>query len=138
MKKMILIIVAMMAVVPSQLTQGKEDKVNQFEVRTMTYTHLNENEAIPVKGIQMDIDGEQVNILTDLAHETYIINDNVENGENYIIFKSSGKIEKVKKGSYDFTYENEFLNDGKLASLRSDVLDLLYTNENIINKTVAK
>lgn len=122
MKKEIIvsIAIAVFGLSPLMETQA-EPTMNQFEVRTMPYAQLDDKEAIPVKFLQFDIEGEQVNVLTDLAHEIHIVEDNLENGKNYIIFMENGNIKMIKEGFYQFSYESDFAENAQLSMVREKV-----------------
>lgn len=122
MKKEIIVSLAIAVFGLSPLVETQaEPTMNQFEVRTMPYAQLEGNEAIPVKFLQFDIEGEQVNVLTDLAHEIYIVEDDLENEKNYIIFMESGNIEMIKEGFYQFSYESDFADNVQLSTVREKV-----------------
>ena len=136
MKKIIMTTILTLAIAGNVMAKTDHDisMYNQYDVLNMPINNSNTEYALPLKAMEFDIDGEPVMILTDFYGNTFVTEEELENGENYVVFfNEQDEITKIKKSDYIFTYEKEFLYDDNIASARTKAIDLSLKN-NIDNE----
>ena len=136
MKKVILTSVLTLLLAGNVMAETKEETVlyNQYDVLNMPINNSNTEYALPLKAMEFDVDGEPVMILTDFYGNTFVTEEELENGGNYVVFfNEQDEITEIKKTDYSFTYEKEFLYEDNIASARTKAIDLSLKN-NIDNE----
>ena len=129
MKKVILTSVLTLLLAGNVMAGTKEEDsasiYNQYDVLNMPINNSNDTYVLPMKALEFDIDGNPVIILTDMYGNTHLISEQLQTGENYIVFfNTDDTIQKVKKSDYYFTYEKEFLVNDNIASARQVAKEL--------------
>lgn len=131
MKKIVMTAILTLALAGNVMAKTDHDNsmYNQYDVLNMPINNSNTEYALPLKAMEFDIDGEPVMILTDFYGNTFVTEEELENGGNYVVFfDGQNKITEIKKSDYSFTYEKEFLYDDNIVRARAKAIDLILKN----------
>lgn len=136
MKKIIMTTILTLAIAGNVMAKTDHDisMYNQYDVLNMPINNSDNEYVLPLKAMEFDVDGEPVMILTDFYGNTFVTEEELENGVNYVVFfNEQDEITEIKKSDYSFTYEKEFLYEDNIVSARTKVIDLSLKN-NIDNE----